>query len=702
MLFTISLMDYNIWPSQNAGSKSNIMSVDEDHEDEFYQNKAPPNGERCNWEGTAMEILTRVELELAYSSEKLLNLEILLLEVAGRASDIESINFEDDCVLNDSVEKAFEFDILSGFLDSEVKELDNFMTSLQMEIVDARQKVSHAESSRKMEVKLHDAEISLKQFRDLVADIRKESVKFESAQYFVRNKCWAGEDGITENGDRAPKNTKWTMQTTDQQRHVLQMLEKSLARELDLEKKLSESRSIEEELKLKLHQAEQESYCLEDSIETIMERLFEADNAAELLLGVSKEFAGKLNAVQFSLNASLRRESEVRSKLQEEMNCADCDDSILLQENDLKASLKEAEDKWMAANSEVLTLREKVLVLEEQLKESDVQLQLAKASVEASQEKQNNLHSKLSVLESIIEGLKQNASKTESRAEGAEAKSTELTKANMELAEELNVFKSRGSEKASFLERKLKESDTQLEHAKASVEAIVEQQNLLKSTMADMEHMIEDLKGKVSKAETRAESAESKCSLLTETNLELNEELCFLRSRIEILENSLRQAEHAKVSSAKDIGIRTKVIADLVTKLALERERLYLQISALTKKNKILAEKCKQNEYAGSTVGEKENEIQAGLGSAEAPEEASTESSSTDVQVKSAGAVPVPKSEIETTLSAEDSASEESKLEAVTNIEPMQTSWKYISLVLLVLAVSVFSYYVFREENCVA
>lgn len=392
------------------------------------------------------------------------------------------------------------------------------------------------------------------------------------------NLAGTGEDGITENGDRASKNTKWTMQTTDQQRHVLQMLEKSLARELDLEKKLSESRSIEGELKLKLHQAEQELYCLEDSIETIMERLFEADNAAELLLGVSKEFAGKLNAVQFSLNTSIRRESEVRSKLQEEMNCADRDDSIFLQENDLKASLKEAEDKWMAANSEVLTLREKVVVLEEQLKESDVQLQLAKASVEASQEKQNNLHSKLSVLESIIEGLKQNASKTESRAEGAEVKSTELTKANMELTEELNVFRSRGSEKASFLERKLKESDTQLEHAKASVEAIVEQQNLLKSTMADMEHMIEDLKGKVSKAETRAESAESKCSLLTETNLELNEELGFLRSRIEILENSLCQAEHAKVSSAKDIGIRTKVIADLVTKLALERERLYLQV----------------------------------------------------------------------------------------------------------------------------
>lgn len=53
----------------------------------------------------------------------------------------------------------------------------------------------------------------------------------------------------------------------------------------------------------------------------------------------------------------------------------------------------------------------------------------------------------------------------------------------------------------------------------------------------------------------------------------------------------------------------------------------------MTKKNKVFAEKCKQNEYAGSTVGEKETEIQAGLASAKAPEEALIESSSTDVQV---------------------------------------------------------------------
>jgi chromosome segregation ATPase len=62
------------------------------------------------------------------------------------------------------------------------------------------------------------------------------------------------------------------------------------------------------------------------------------------------------------------------------------------------------------------------------------------------------------------------------------------------------------------LETKLKESDTQLEHVTASVDAIVEQQGMLRSSMSDMGQMIEDLKEKYLKAETRAENAESKCS----------------------------------------------------------------------------------------------------------------------------------------------------------------------------------------------
>ncbi|KAF9600798.1 hypothetical protein IFM89_012537 [Coptis chinensis] len=84
------------------------------------------------------------------------------------------------------------------------------------------------------------------------------------------------------------------MQTTEQQKHILRMLEKSLARELDLEKKLSDSRNSEEESNLKLHSAEQEMFCMDEEVEDVLWRLFEAENAVEILMGISKEIIGHL------------------------------------------------------------------------------------------------------------------------------------------------------------------------------------------------------------------------------------------------------------------------------------------------------------------------------------------------------------------------------------------------------------------------
>ncbi|KAF9623572.1 hypothetical protein IFM89_003362 [Coptis chinensis] len=75
------------------------------------------------------------------------------------------------------------------------------------------------------------------------------------------------------------------MQTVEQQRHILKMLEKSLARELDMEKKLSESRNIEEELKKKLCFAEHELSQMEEEAEGVLGRLFEAEIAAEVTYG---------------------------------------------------------------------------------------------------------------------------------------------------------------------------------------------------------------------------------------------------------------------------------------------------------------------------------------------------------------------------------------------------------------------------------
>jgi chromosome segregation ATPase len=358
------------------------------------------------------------------------------------------------------------------------------------------------------------------------------------------------------------------MHTEDQQRNVLHMLEQSIASELDLGNKLSDSISVIEDLKLKLHRHEQETYFLEETAETVSGRMFEAENASELLLGTSKDLISRMNTMQFHLNS---------------LKCREDDLKLTLEQNLTKLSFLEGSPEKLQVESnkveaESPSMQEKVQELEKQLSDSNSHLLLASSSAQASQEEQNALQSELYSLENMVIYLKDDVSRAESRAQNAEIKCMEVTQANIELNGEIGALKSQKSDKADLLEKKLKESNTQLEHAKAAVDAIAEQQSMLKSTMLDMEHMIEDLKGKVSKAETRAVNAESKCTLLTDTNLEFSEELSFLRDRVESLETSLHEANHVKMSTAKDIGIRTKIITDLISKLALERERLHVQV----------------------------------------------------------------------------------------------------------------------------
>lgn len=132
---------------------------------------------------TSGEVLMGVHFDLAYSSEKLLNLQILSKYVAARASDYEALTVENGDASAETVEKALEFDILSGLLDSEVKQLDSFVVSLQEEIVDLRDKLSlckHKEAFAAMERKLHDCEDSLKRFQYQVSEMRTQSAKFHS------------------------------------------------------------------------------------------------------------------------------------------------------------------------------------------------------------------------------------------------------------------------------------------------------------------------------------------------------------------------------------------------------------------------------------------------------------------------------------------------------------------------------------------
>lgn len=99
---------------------------------------------------------------------------------------------------------------------------------------------------------------------------------------------------ILEDDESLNVSTVMNMQTPEQQTHVLRMLEKSLANEIDLEKNFIDSRQIEEKLKQKMVSLEQELILMEGEAIDACERWLEADNAREILKRISKQLLGKL------------------------------------------------------------------------------------------------------------------------------------------------------------------------------------------------------------------------------------------------------------------------------------------------------------------------------------------------------------------------------------------------------------------------
>jgi hypothetical protein len=320
-------------------------------------------------------------------------------------------------------------------------------------------------------------------------------------------------------------------------------------------------------------------------------------------MGISKETLGRFQVAQFNLNASVQREENLRLELQDSIEKLKAKDGVT----------QKLEDKLALADSEVFALREKVSSLERQLRESDIQLQHALVSAEASQEKESMLY----------------------------------------------------------------------------------------STIHDMEHLIEDLKSKVSKTDFRADSAEEKCITLSELNSDLSDELRFLRSRLGLLEASLHQAEETKMATAKDIGVRTKVIANLVMQLALERERLHKQISSLEKENKILLQQTDKDpsrsvSHDGSGLGKDLLLSKHGLSSATCArghKEASDFTASSVEVGEGPHNIPVGEAKLVPTDSA-------SNLDTVRNIDASQLNLKYGFMAALTLAIAALTAFVFQRPQC--
>uniref|UniRef100_A0A7N0TTN1 WIT1/2 N-terminal helical bundle domain-containing protein n=3 Tax=Kalanchoe fedtschenkoi TaxID=63787 RepID=A0A7N0TTN1_KALFE len=483
--------------------------------------------------GVAM-ILTKVEMDIVCSSEKLFNLNVLLMNVATRESELEvSVSVKEDI----PPEKVLEFNLLCGILDSEVKELSNFFSWLHQEIVSVREIISstsseHMEEAFKLfEDKLQDCDESLKQSQEQLEDMKMQAADLQKTSFvfwsyeqcnYAQNAQILGTDQYIED--------KVHMQTGEQKRHVLRMLEKSLARELDLDMKLNEARQIEKDLKLRLHSSNQEASYLEEEATDIWAQFLEAENTAVVLMGISKDLLGQLQTFQFNLNCLTQNRDDLKSNLE------------------------------------------------------DLRMQLEGKSAEEI----NVLNSEVARLKENIEDYEAKLSAAKCRAETVEAKCNDLEETNLKFNEERNHLKESSIIEKEYMETQLKDLDLKLQHSLATAEASQENENMLNSTIRDMANVIKDLKTKALNAECHANGAEAKCLVLSESNAELSKEVGFLRNRQEILEASIRETNETKTESAKNIEMRAKVITSLVMQLATERDRLHQQLHSLAKENKVL------------------------------------------------------------------------------------------------------------------
>lgn len=128
----------------------------------------------------AVKVIMRLDLDLMRSSEKLSNLHLLLMHLLAWNNDLDG-NTIDDNFPEEFIEKALEFEYLSVILDSEVREVDNFLDILPAEIVDAQHKISSCRRFTEvcvvMEEKLRKCEESLKQSKIQVSEVKLQVAK---------------------------------------------------------------------------------------------------------------------------------------------------------------------------------------------------------------------------------------------------------------------------------------------------------------------------------------------------------------------------------------------------------------------------------------------------------------------------------------------------------------------------------------------
>jgi len=127
-----------------------------------------------------------------------------------------------------------------------------------------------------------------------------------------------------------------------------------------------------------------------------------------------------------------------------ESSTGELNDSHQGQAHGAEANSKDAQDKWIASDYEVFTLRDKVSLLEKQLKDSKIQLLNVKSTSIEYQNLYNVVCSEVRNTKTHIVGLKETVFNVKSRANIAEANCKLFTETNSKLNEEFNLLKGDG------------------------------------------------------------------------------------------------------------------------------------------------------------------------------------------------------------------------------------------------------------------
>ncbi|KAL0874581.1 hypothetical protein Bca101_024286 [Brassica carinata] len=574
-------------------------------------------------------VLTKVELDFAFVAEKLLNLSLLIIQLCSKEHDLDSfVSHKEEAPssndANDSAEKALEFDLLSSILNSEVKEVESLLNFIQNEIQNAHE--TSGDLSAKINTQNADQQrkfLRMLEKKSLAKEMELEKKLNESrnAEYELGMKLYSSsqdaavymEEVIEDRYSKwleAENASKVFKGMSTEMSGKLQILHFNLSSSLQREENFEKIERHVFEGRYAIHgKDENESLikftCMELGLQNCKDVYESLDNFIE---GVDKytgektgsSFKDLPSVLQFKLarfksdanknrtvkqrnvlrmlKKSLAKEMELEKKLSESRNTeyelgmklySSSQDAVYMEEE-----IEDAYSKWlMSRPKEIGSFK-----WEENLK-SEIE------GKECALHKLDSSNAKVSDFEHITEDLKDRLAKTEARAEEAESRCQKLEESQKELQDELENFKGKGFtlEKLASLGKHLRDSDLQLEHAAAAVEASKEKQNLLYSTVSDMENVIKDLKSKVLKAENRAYCSEEKLIMVSESNKDLNEELRFCRGKLKEGERYIHQAEERKLRTTKDIALHNKI-----------KKKTGNAIANLSRENRVLMVKLKK------------------------------------------------------------------------------------------------------------